>query len=55
MICQFCGKTMNYVMHFEKNKRYGFNKCNKCQFTMHKKRLHLYDDTENQQLKIRKR
>jgi len=47
MRCPKCNGIMSNVMHFEKDKDYAFNLCDRCQILTHKKRIH-YDEKKDE-------
>lgn len=50
MQCPKCGNAMRNTMHFEQDRRYQFNKCEKCCNKTKNKRIH-FDDVLKEEIK----
>ena len=49
MLCQRCKRTMNKVLHFEKDRKFQYNECPECREKTKNKRIHFED---NEKLKV---
>lgn len=43
MLCPNCKILMVHALHFDSNRNYQFNECNKCHYQSKSKRIHFED------------